>query len=294
MSPLRLIFIASCSFATASALHELKELVEWAKPVTLAIAVPGGHISAVERSLRPNYPYSVIPGGAYSPEELRKSVARDKFVKAHYADFDLESARLVTLGEDRFQYVSYRINNRILWTHKKIRVPKGEVLLTDGRHFARTRCGNRLCAVLASPVSFTLAPLKKLVLPPFTMELLSRSEIPLADAPEIDLGESPELDFELPRIAAYLPPAQPMPAATVQNWAPITSVPTLIGAAPAYPLLASTLPAVVTPPAPVPLAGAPEPPSVYLFMIGFGISLWFISRWMRGEDKAIESTTSES
>jgi hypothetical protein len=289
MSPLRLIFIATCSFATAAALHEVRELVEWAKPVTLAIAVPGGHVSAVERSLRPNYPYSVIPGGAYSAEELRNSVGKDKFVRTHYADFDLQSARLVTLAEDRFQYVSYRINNRILWTHKKIRIPKGEVLLTDGRHFARTRCGNRLCAALASPVSFTLAPLKKLVLPPFTMDLLSRSQISLAEPPEVDAGETPGLDLDLPRIAPYLPPAQPMPAATAQNWAPITPMPTLMGAAPGYPLLPSTPAAVVTPTPPVPLSGAPEPPSIYLFMIGFGVSLWFISRWMRSEDRTIQS-----
>lgn len=288
MSPLRLLFIATCSFATASALHELRQLIEWAKPVTLAIAVPGGHVSAVERSLRPNYPYSVIPGGAYSPEELRNSVAKDKFVKAHYADFDVESARLVTLAEDRFQYVSYRINNRILWTHKKIRIRKGETLLTDGRHFARTRCGNRLCAALASPVSFTLAPLKKLVLPPFTMDLLSRSEISLAEPPEVDMGETPGLDLDLPRIAPYLPPAQPMPGATAQNWAPIGTTPALIGAAPGYPLLASRPPPpFLTPTPPLPLSAVPEPASIYLFMTGFGVSLWFISRLMRGEDKTV-------
>ena len=48
-----------------------------------AVAPP----SAIVRSLRPNFPYSVIAGGAYSPGELRFADNKDAVVRAHYADF---------------------------------------------------------------------------------------------------------------------------------------------------------------------------------------------------------------
>lgn len=281
MSTLRVVFIATCSFVTALALHELRKLDEWAKPVTLAIALPGGHISAAERALRPNYPYSVIPGGAYSPEELRNSIAKDKFVKAHYADFDVKSARLVTLAEDRFQYVSYRLNNRILWTHKKIRIPKGEVLLTDGRQFARTRCGNRLCAGFIAPASFTLAPFDKLALPPFTIELLSRSHLSPSQPPDIDIAENPPSHFELGRLAPYILQAAPMPATSTARWAPIAATPTLVAISAGYPSISSTPAPSPTPVPPVPVAGVPEPAPTCLCVTGLGLLFWFASRRLR-------------
>jgi hypothetical protein len=281
MSTLRVVFIATCAFVTAAALHELRKLDEWAKPVTIETVLRGGQVSAAERALRPNYPYSVIPGGAYSPEELRDSIAKDKFVKAHYTDFDAKSAHLVTLAEDRFQYVSYRLNNRILWTHKKIRIPKGEVLLTDGTHFARTRCGNRLCAGFIAPASFTLAPLEKLALPPFTIDLLSRERIPSGQPPDIDIAEKPPLHFELGRLAPYTPSAAPMPAATPLQWAPIAGTPTLVVSGGAYPVFSSTPIPSPTPSPPVPLAGVPEPSSTYLLITGFVVLFWFASRCIR-------------
>src|ERR1700751_2067178 len=206
MSKVRILCVTMYAFAAALGLHELFQFLNWAKPLTLAVVVKGGQVSAAERSLRPNYPYSVIPGGAYSGDELRKFVAKDKVIRAHYADFDVNSARVVTLASDRYQYVSYRINGKILWTHKKIRIPKGETLLTDGRNFARTRCGNRLCATLAAPATFTIPPLKALALPPFTMQLLSQSQLTLADPPDLDVDSRPGMDFGLPRLASYATP----------------------------------------------------------------------------------------
>src|SRR5882724_12171199 len=59
-------------------------------------------LSALIRSLRPNYPYSVIRGGAYSSDELTYANQTDAVVRGHYADFNLKSAHIVQLTEDRF------------------------------------------------------------------------------------------------------------------------------------------------------------------------------------------------
>ena len=86
-------------------------------------------ISSLSRALRPIYPYSVIPGGAFSPTELRSAAARDPHVGRHYNDFDLRHTRLVTLTADRYQYVSFRVKNHIFWTRKALRIPKEKSFL---------------------------------------------------------------------------------------------------------------------------------------------------------------------
>ena len=109
-------------------------------------------------SLDPNgsdravYPYSVIPGGVESGAELRNSVTRDPVVAKHYEDFYLERARVVRLSEDRALYVSYRLGNNVFWSKKRLVLYKGETVITDGEHMARTRCGNRLAEAPAGPV----------------------------------------------------------------------------------------------------------------------------------------------
>ena len=90
------------------------------------------------------FPYSVIPGGAQSAQELAKAVQADPVVARHYSDFDLSRVRRVTLSSPRLLYVSYRIGNEVYWTKRKLALRKGETLLRDGRSKARTRCGNRI------------------------------------------------------------------------------------------------------------------------------------------------------
>lgn len=116
------------------------------------IATPA-QVPAAFRALRPVFPFSVVRGGVYSPAELKFQTERDPVVKRHYADFNIESARLVSFNSDHYFYASYRKENQIFWTSRKLRIPKGEVLLTDGTHLARTRCGNRLSETRGGPVS---------------------------------------------------------------------------------------------------------------------------------------------
>jgi hypothetical protein len=97
------------------------------------------------------FPYSVIAGGANSPQELREAVTKDPVVAQHYSDFDINSARRVTLDAPQQMYVSYRLGNKVFWTKHRLTLHKGETVLTDGRSMARTRCGNRVSVMPIRP-----------------------------------------------------------------------------------------------------------------------------------------------
>src|SRR4029077_10008806 len=99
------------------------------------------------------YLYCVCRAGVQSDGELRTAVASDPVVARHYWDFDVAKARKITVSEDRLVYVSYRIGNSVCGTKRPLRIPRGETLISDGVHFARTRCGNRLSATPMAPVA---------------------------------------------------------------------------------------------------------------------------------------------
>ena len=101
-------------------------------------------ILSAAQSGRPIYPYSVVPGGVEDAKELKLAAEHDPVVAAHYAGFDYERAHIVQLTLAQTVHVSYRIGNKIYWTHRRIKLKKGEKLLTDGRITARTRCANRV------------------------------------------------------------------------------------------------------------------------------------------------------
>jgi hypothetical protein len=92
----------------------------------------------------PVYPYSVIPGGAYSATELDAAVRSDSVVAAHYAVFDRSQLRTTRAAQSAAVYVSYRRGDQVYWTRHKVRLAAQEALLTDGVNTARARCGNRI------------------------------------------------------------------------------------------------------------------------------------------------------
>ena len=100
---------------------------------------------------RPEYRYSVIPGGAYSREELANAIERDPVVADHYRSVNLQSMRVETLAAPRSVYVSYRRNNRIYWTSRRLTLNKGETILTDGVTTIRARCGNCISQTAMTP-----------------------------------------------------------------------------------------------------------------------------------------------
>ena len=87
------------------------------------------------------YKYSVIPGGAYDGEELRRALA-DPVVAAHYEKVDRTNIRTEVVPADRYVHVSYRKGDTIFWSKKKVLLRKGETILTDGTTQIRSRCGN--------------------------------------------------------------------------------------------------------------------------------------------------------
>jgi hypothetical protein len=123
---------------------------------------PSSRLESVEKQTRAVYPYSVIPGGAENRQELLSAMRDDGVVAAHYGDFRTQSVRLLRLNAERHAYVSYRIGDHIYWTSKKVTLPAGETLLTDGEHFARTRCGNRIAEAPLGPGSPSEPPVDTL------------------------------------------------------------------------------------------------------------------------------------
>jgi hypothetical protein len=105
-----------------------------AKSVSMPLALPRHLV----------YPYSIIPGGVQTPEDLRQVSDHDRVISGHYAGFDFRNARIVEVDQPKLVYVSYRMGDKIFWTAKKISLHKGEKLITDGTITARTRCANQI------------------------------------------------------------------------------------------------------------------------------------------------------
>mgnify|MGYP007054665806 CR=1 FL=1 len=104
---------------------------------------------------RPVYRHSVIPGGAYTPEELRTALVKDPVAATHYEGLNRNAVRQEIVKRDRFAYVSYRKNDQIYWTRNKVRLAAGETILTDGTQEVRARCGNCISETPMSPVAET-------------------------------------------------------------------------------------------------------------------------------------------
>lgn len=127
----------------------------------------------------PLFPYSVIPGGARSGAELENALMKDPVAAAHYAGFDVAKTHVVRLDRGRSVYVSYRIGDHIYWMSRKLWLPAGEAVLTDGEHEARTRCGNRISETPQLPVAL-VEPSRAMLDTPVAPELAATSEtIPL-------------------------------------------------------------------------------------------------------------------
>ncbi len=103
--------------------------------------------------VRPVYPHSIIEGGIGGAGELRRAIMLDSVVASHFSDFNISNGRIIELPVEKTAYVSYRANGNIYWTKKKVKLAKGEKVITDGKNYARARCGNRISEVSMSPTS---------------------------------------------------------------------------------------------------------------------------------------------
>jgi hypothetical protein len=159
LTTLVLLFLLHLSVFTA---YRIKTSAGWSDNIPDASLQRAPVKSSVERrpssksnpsSGRVIYPNSVIRGGVRTPEEFKAALLKDSIVAAHFSDFNGPKSRIVELKADKEAYVSYRVNDRVYWTKKRIRLAKGEKLLTDGANYARARCGNRISEVSQAPTS---------------------------------------------------------------------------------------------------------------------------------------------
>jgi len=165
---------------------------------------------------RPIYPYSVVPGGVRDARELKWAAEHDPVVAMHYAGFDYDHARVVRLVLARTAYVSYRIGNKVYWTRHRIKLHKGETVITDGKITARARCANRVEEVPEQPTSSSEPPAAKFEEPalpgtavaippsPFQSALMNRPGVP-------GLGPAPPLGWYEPFPGGTLIPLSPPP-----------------------------------------------------------------------------------
>jgi hypothetical protein len=163
---------------------------------------PSGGIERYEpapeyRAARAVYPYSVVPGGVQSETEVAASMAKDTVVARHYRDIHPERLHATRLNAPADVYASYRSANSVHWTSHTIRVPKGELIFSDGANLIRARCGNRL--------TFTPPPPEQPAATP------PHGSIP--ESPDVSPVEPPEVVFErgMPPVLAHPgPPAPPL------------------------------------------------------------------------------------
>ena len=208
----------SPSLFRASNVHEpTRESAEASRNLFLATQK---EILRLDMEGRTNYKYSVIPGGVRSVQELKWYAEHDPVVKAHYAGFDYDHARMVRLVLARTAYVSYRIGNKVYWTRHRVSLKKGETVITDGKMIARTRCANRVEEVPQQATSESEPPAEKFEEPvqpqkgtamnampaPFQSALMNRNPAP-------GLGPAPPLTSYDPihggSVTSFLPPPQP-------------------------------------------------------------------------------------
>jgi PEP-CTERM motif len=127
----------------------------------IAAILRANQVQPAPRAERPEYPYSIIPGGVADARELKWVAEHDPVVAAHYAGFDYNHARVVRLVLAQTVYVSYRVGKNVYWTRHRITLKKGETVLTDGKITARTKCGNRVEDVPQQATSSSEPPAAK-------------------------------------------------------------------------------------------------------------------------------------
>lgn len=78
----------------------------------------------------------------HSVDDFRTTVSKDQVLKAHYADFRWEHAKMGKLEKAMLAHVYFRKDNKIFLTKKPIKLPAGDEYITDGYTRVRTYCCN--------------------------------------------------------------------------------------------------------------------------------------------------------
>ena len=199
------------------------------------------------------YPYSVIPGGALNRTELARAIDRDPVVARHYSGFGTGDARIVRAQDEKLVHVSYRVDNKVFWSAKRVRLARGETLITDGHNLARTRCGNRISVLPQEPTSPEEPPVEALESPPVP----EKTETVFVES-RLDIGDPTQRFSDLDHYSLALPVLiNPLVA---KQWSS-PYIPPVVPMSPA--------PHAVTPPvSPGTLPDVPEPSTLVLLASG--------------------------
>jgi len=244
-------------FSLTSRYSPVGDDVSWISGAWDTEAETDSALQAFAGSQRTVYPYSIVPGGIQSGEELRRVIEHDPVVAHHYAGFDFRHARVIELNQPKLFYLSYRMGNKVFWTSKQVSLRKGEKLITDGNITARTRCANQVSVLpqaIVSPAQPQLAELEQPVPPP----------IPL---PEYTPGSYPEL----PPVTGPTPPPAGYGPVPIGILPPIGNPPTCIPPKNGKPVPGKPKPCPPGPPSP---PGVPEPGTLLLFSSGIAGIYW--------------------
>ncbi len=217
------------------------------------------------RSRKVVFPYSVIPGGIRSIEELKNAIASDPVVSAEYSGFHLANARIIRLDRQRTMHVSYRLGDRVYWTKGELVLAKGETLITDGTETARTKCGNMVAEAMVAPVSPN---------EPTAQQFNTPVASPYEPVGEVEgESQSPEIAqaaySDIPTSHSSVPPVGGNPFSGGAN-EPAIFLPSDPGVPAPSPTVATTPPVVKT----------PEPGTAILLLVAL-LALFFLHRRKR-------------
>jgi len=127
-------------------------------------------VARIRSSIRPIYPYSIVPGGVRSADDVAQAMRRDPVVAEHYAKVRPEDLREERVEQPTLVHASYRIGDKVFWTKRTLGLHPGEKVLTDGKTTIRERCGNLLTVEPLAPALMDepAAPEFDVVLSPWT------------------------------------------------------------------------------------------------------------------------------
>ena len=234
---------------TLNSRYSTADDLSWLSGLSDTDAGTNSALQAFASAQRPVYPYSIVPGGIQSGEELRRVIEHDSVVASHYAGFDYRHARVIELTEPKLVYLSYRMGNKVFWTHKQITLRKGEKLITDGSMTARTRCANQVSVLPHAQVT-PAEPLLALMEQPIPGPVALPNFLP-APYPALSQVPSPAAPP-----TGYGPPIGVLP--------PIGNPPTCIPPKNGKPVPGQPKPCPPGPPPP----SVPEPATILLFSSG--------------------------